>query len=170
MSEGPTSVRPRDAATWALVGALMMLAVMGTVWAFQSRQGVSTPPPVAAPVNPAPEVAPPERPAPTEPPPAEPASETPAPAESGPKAEKRPAPASESAPLPPLPGSAPIDLNRATKEQLEALPGIGPALAQRIIDDRTARGPFRSVDDLDRVSGIGKKTIDKLRAKVTVGP
>ncbi len=52
-----------------------------------------------------------------------------------------------------------------THDQVEAM-----TLAQRIIDDRTARGPFRSVDDLDRVSGIGKKTIDKFRAKVTVGP
>jgi competence protein ComEA len=61
-----------------------------------------------------------------------------------------------------------INVNRATAAQLQTLPGIGPKLAQRILDER-ARGRFRSVDDLRRVSGIGPKTLDRLRPHVTVG-
>lgn len=60
-----------------------------------------------------------------------------------------------------------IDLNTASAGELELLPGIGPAMAQRIIDDRAARGPFRSLNDLDRVRGIGPRTLDALRNKVT---
>ncbi len=56
-----------------------------------------------------------------------------------------------------------ININSATAAELEVLPGIGPALAQRIIDDRAASGPFASLDHLDRVKGIGPRTIDKLR-------
>jgi competence protein ComEA len=61
-----------------------------------------------------------------------------------------------------------VNLNRAGRQALETLPGIGPALAQRIIDDRKANGPFKSVDDLARVSGIGPKTVERLRHLVTV--
>lgn len=61
-----------------------------------------------------------------------------------------------------------INLNTASAGELELLPGIGPALAQRIIQDREQRGLFRSVNDLDRVSGIGPRTIQRLRDKVTV--
>ena len=61
-----------------------------------------------------------------------------------------------------------INLNTATASQLETLDGIGPKLAQRIIDDREANGPFASVDDLDRVSGIGPATVENLRDFVTV--
>lgn len=78
---------------------------------------------------------------------------------------------SVAAPLPSDPGGgeAPIDLNRATAVQLQALPGIGPALASRIVADR-ARRPFRRVEDLQRVSGIGPKTLSALRPRVSVGP
>lgn len=65
------------------------------------------------------------------------------------------------------PASGPISLSQATAEQLDALPRIGPALAARIIEWRTSNGPFRSVDDLARVSGIGPKMIVALRGKVT---
>lgn len=61
-----------------------------------------------------------------------------------------------------------LDLNAATAAQLDALPGVGPGTAQKIVADRTANGPFRSIDDLDRVSGVGPALIDKLRALVTV--
>lgn len=61
-----------------------------------------------------------------------------------------------------------LDLNRATQEELQRLPGIGPKLSQRILDER-ARSPFKSVEDLRRVSGIGAKTLDKLRPYVRVG-
>jgi competence protein ComEA len=58
---------------------------------------------------------------------------------------------------------APIHLNSATAEQLDALPGVGPATAARIIDYRTANGPFKTVDELDSVSGIGPAKLAELR-------
>jgi competence protein ComEA len=61
-----------------------------------------------------------------------------------------------------------INLNTASATELELLPGIGPAMAQRIIADRDSRGRFRSLNDLDRVSGIGPRTIERLRDKVTL--
>jgi competence ComEA-like helix-hairpin-helix protein len=65
--------------------------------------------------------------------------------------------------------AGPLDLNRADARALEALPRIGPSLAQRIVEDRDARGPFHHVDELDRVRGIGPATVDAIRALVTVG-
>jgi competence protein ComEA len=62
----------------------------------------------------------------------------------------------------------PVDINRATQAELRQLPGIGPVLSQRIIEVR-AQKPFSKVDDLRRVSGIGPKTLEKLRPLVTVG-
>jgi len=64
--------------------------------------------------------------------------------------------------------TAPIDINRATADELQKLSGIGPKLSQRIIDERAKR-PFKSVDDLRRVSGIGPKTLERLRPNITVG-
>lgn len=61
-----------------------------------------------------------------------------------------------------------VDLNQATVADLEALPGIGPKLAQRVIDHRDERGPFHSVDDLRQVRGIGRKKFDRLRPHVLV--
>ena len=61
-----------------------------------------------------------------------------------------------------------MDLNRASSTELEALPGVGPATAAAIIDDRQRNGPFATVDDLDRVSGIGPATLARLRELVTV--
>lgn len=66
--------------------------------------------------------------------------------------------------------SGPIDLNTADARALERLPGVGPALAAKIIADREAKGPFRRVDDLDRVSGIGPATVERLRAQAVVTP
>ena len=60
-----------------------------------------------------------------------------------------------------------IDINRATVAELSALPGLGPALSQRIVDDRDeGRGRFQSIDDLDRVNGIGPVIIERLRPYV----
>lgn len=64
----------------------------------------------------------------------------------------------------------PIDLNTAGPRELEELSGVGPAIAQRIIDHREKNGPFRSVDDLLEVSGIGPATLEKIRDQITVSP
>jgi len=64
--------------------------------------------------------------------------------------------------------SAPVDLNSANVQQLDALPGIGPATATAIVNDRNAHGQFRSVDDLGRVRGIGKAKLEQLRELVRV--
>lgn len=65
-------------------------------------------------------------------------------------------------------GDAVVDLNRATVDELDALPGIGPATAQAIVDHRTEHGPFRSVDDLLQVRGIGESKLAGLRKRVRV--
>jgi competence protein ComEA len=68
-------------------------------------------------------------------------------------------------------GAAPagkIDLNRATVEQLDALPGVGPVTAQRILDWRTRNGRFARVDQLREVEGIGERRFAQLRDLVTV--
>jgi len=62
--------------------------------------------------------------------------------------------------------TAPLDLNTATAEQLDALPGIGPVTAQKILDYRTQHGAFTSVDELDAIPGIGPARIDQLKGLV----
>lgn len=64
--------------------------------------------------------------------------------------------------------SSKVNVNSSTAEQLDTLPGIGPALAKRIVDDRKINGPFKSLEDLDRVSGIGKGLIGKLNGLAVV--
>jgi competence protein ComEA len=64
---------------------------------------------------------------------------------------------------------APLDINSASQEALESLPGIGPVLAQRIISYREANGPFATVEDLQKVDGVGADTFEKLKELVTVG-
>ena len=64
--------------------------------------------------------------------------------------------------------AGPVDLNTATLEQLDTLPGVGPATAQAIIDHRTRNGRFRSVDDLLEVRGIGPAKLEQLRPLVRV--
>ena len=88
-------------------------------------------------------------------------------------------------PSPPRPGAAPdesaiprgsaagasagpIDLNRATSVELTRLPGVGPALARRIVDARDAQGAFARVDDLERVRGMSARKVERLRAFVTI--
>ena len=57
----------------------------------------------------------------------------------------------------------PVDLNAANPEQLDTLPGIGPALAARIVAYRDEHGPFTEVEQLNKVKGIGARTLEKLR-------
>ena len=66
--------------------------------------------------------------------------------------------------------AAPVNINTANLDELVALSGIGPAKAQAILDYRKAHGPFKSVDDLKNVKGIGAKRLEKLRSEITVGP
>lgn len=64
---------------------------------------------------------------------------------------------------------AAVDVNSADASALESLPGIGPSKAQAIIAWRTANGPFKSLDDLDRVDGIGPSTLLNLKDQVSFG-
>ncbi|HMQ50768.1 MAG TPA: helix-hairpin-helix domain-containing protein [Anaerolineae bacterium] len=67
----------------------------------------------------------------------------------------------------PAPGGL-INLNTATTEQLDSLPGIGPAIAQRIIDYRESVGGFTTIEEITQVSGIGEATFAKIKASITV--
>ncbi len=61
-----------------------------------------------------------------------------------------------------------VNINTATLADLDTLPGIGPAIAQRIIDYREANGPFTAIEDIMNVSGIGPATFDKIKDLITV--
>jgi competence protein ComEA len=63
-----------------------------------------------------------------------------------------------------------LNLNTATATDLEDLPGIGQSIAERIVEYRTTNGPFQSVEDLQKVKGIGSALFAKLAPLVTVGP
>jgi len=64
--------------------------------------------------------------------------------------------------------TGPININRATAHQLDALDGIGPVIAQRIVDYRKVNGSFVSIDDLQKVSGIGAAKFAQIKAKVRI--
>ena len=68
-----------------------------------------------------------------------------------------------------LAGAA-VDLNRASQAELESLPGIGPAKAEAILSYRKQHGPFRRIEDLQRVPGFGPVTVNRLRPDLQVGP
>lgn len=61
-----------------------------------------------------------------------------------------------------------ININTASATELDTLAGVGPVTAKNIIDYRTQHGSFKTIDELDKVKGIGKKTIDKFRDKVSL--
>ncbi|HVS89053.1 MAG TPA: helix-hairpin-helix domain-containing protein [Candidatus Acidoferrum sp.] len=63
----------------------------------------------------------------------------------------------------------PVNINTATSEELQQVPGIGPATAEKILQMRKSYGLFKSVDDLLSIRGIGKKRLDKMRKYLTVG-
>jgi competence protein ComEA len=68
----------------------------------------------------------------------------------------------------PAGGSPQVNINTATVQELQLLPRVGPALAQRIVDFRTANGPFKAPEELARVKGIGEKSFAKLSPYVSV--
>ena len=65
-------------------------------------------------------------------------------------------------------GGGKVNINTATAQELDALPGVGPSIAQRIIEYRTTNGPFQSIEDIKNVGGIGDVTFEKLKDKITV--
>jgi len=67
------------------------------------------------------------------------------------------------------PAWAAVDINTATVAQLESINGIGPKKAEAIVEYRKKNGPFKSVDDLENVKGLGKASIDKMRGELSVG-
>ena len=64
--------------------------------------------------------------------------------------------------------AAKVNLNRAGVDELQTLPGVGPVLAQRMVEWRKAHGRYRTIDELQEVKGIGKKRLEQLRPLVTV--
>jgi len=71
--------------------------------------------------------------------------------------------------IPATTGGKRLDINRATVEELQGLPGIGAVLARRVVERRTARGSFSRVEDLLEVKGIGEKRLNSLRPLILVG-
>lgn len=67
------------------------------------------------------------------------------------------------------PPAAPVNLNTATSEELQTVPGIGPATAEKILQMRKNYGAFKSVDDLLAIKGIGAKRLEKMRKYLTIG-
>jgi competence protein ComEA len=153
-------------AKWFAVGVLGAAALGGIAWSvfwreprpihpLVSTDRVQPPATVDGPATPA--GAPIQRPPPDpEPPPASQPRESKPPVHAP---EQVPAPAPEATP----PVARLININTATAAELELLPGIGPALAGRIVEYRAKHGPFKSVDELDHVSGIGPRTLAKIR-------
>jgi competence ComEA-like helix-hairpin-helix protein len=67
------------------------------------------------------------------------------------------------------PPAQPININTANSEQLQQVPGIGPATAEKILQMRKSYGPFKSVDDLLAIRGLGAKRLEKMRKYLTAG-
>lgn len=69
----------------------------------------------------------------------------------------------------PKAGNTKINLNTATVTELQTLPRIGPKVAQRIVDYRTQNGPFKKVEDIMKVRGVGEKVFNQIKDLITVG-
>jgi competence protein ComEA len=61
-----------------------------------------------------------------------------------------------------------ININRATKSEFDSLTGVGPVIAAKIVSYRNQNGPFMAIDDLLKVSGIGTKTLERIRPRLTL--
>jgi competence ComEA-like helix-hairpin-helix protein len=79
-------------------------------------------------------------------------------------------PARRPAPPKAAPPPGPVDINRATEDELRTLPGIGGVLASRIVEARERDGPFASLEDLQRVRGLGRSKIERLTASIALRP
>ncbi len=79
------------------------------------------------------------------------------------------APPAAAAPAAPPATGEKINVNTAGVEELTTLPGIGPAYARRIVEYREKNGPFKKIEDLLNVRGIGEKTFARIRERVTLG-
>ena len=64
--------------------------------------------------------------------------------------------------------TAPVNLNKANSQELQAVPGIGPAMAQRIVDYRAKFGKFERTEDLSNVPGIGPAKLEKMKSQITI--
>lgn len=161
-------------AKWAAVFVLGAVSIAGMGWSIFGREPRPSTGRDAASFFSAP--APTPSPAPAAPLPSKPLDDTPpltpdttaaAPAQR--PAERSATPTVPSSKLPPAAGASRlINLNTATAAELELLPGIGPALAARIVEDRTKNGPYKRVDDIDRVKGIGPRLLEKIRPMAKV--
>ena len=89
---------------------------------------------------------------------------------SGSRTQSQTPPAPPAPPPTTAPAPAPINLNTATAADLEKLPGVGPAVAARIIEHRQKNGPFKKIEDLMTIRGIGEKTFLRLKPLVTIVP
>jgi competence ComEA-like helix-hairpin-helix protein len=133
-------------AKWAAVLVLGGASIFGIAWSVLTRT--------------------PGRPTPVAAGPAVPSEDEP---NLDPRAAAAPAPPSAATAVPEQPAAVHrVNLNTATAAELELLPGIGPALAARIVEHRTANGAFKSVEQLDDVKGIGPRTLERLRHLVRV--
>ena len=160
MNDGDWTLGP---AKWAAVAVVGGASIVGLGWSVAGRSPVAAPP--APPTPHAPSIA-----APTAPPTASspPPAHVVAPSRPGhvgaaAAASAEPKPRGDAVPV-----GGVLDLNSAGADELQLLEGIGPVLAARIIADRRENGPYRSVNDLARVPGIGPRTVEKVRPLVTV--
>ena len=80
-----------------------------------------------------------------------------------------PQPAAAAAPTGEAAPQGKVNINTASADELTALPGIGPSYAQRIVEHREKNGPFKRIEDLLAVRGIGDKTFEKIKDRITVG-
>jgi competence ComEA-like helix-hairpin-helix protein len=85
------------------------------------------------------------------------------------RAAQPPRPRATAAPPAPVADPRPLDLNRASSDEISRLPGVGPSLARRIVEERDRRGRFESSENLRGILGMGPKKLAALREHVTVG-
>jgi competence protein ComEA len=141
-------------AKWAAVLVLGAASIFGMAWSITMRRPMALSSSVPVGATSSPMLDPPSQPGRV-------ILREETPADAAPAAQPRPGPRKPAL-------TSKLNVNTATAPELELLPGIGPALAGRIIEDREANGPFKSVDDLDRVKGIGPKTLDRIHDLCTV--